>query len=306
VILKHEVNWIDAKHALHIPGVSLEQMIERVRKQSLKYVERFGPGAILWTKCGFCEDIVAASHKDVMHFRTETERRTPQKKKKNTNSCETGGYNETARDSQRQPVQRQTKATPQKGKGGGKGKGGQQQVPGRAAMTPQQIQQTQPYQYPQMPAYQQMQQYGQQGNYSQQSGQFYPVQQGGQPQAFHPQGHPQTGGAGFLSPGLALGGSAAYAPSQPELRQLRLEKLACIDRERHNTAPPEKQARQARQAWQPRRRPRATLAASASAADLNDPDRYKGALLFVTGISCNYRDSPYKADGEGELQKTLV
>jgi hypothetical protein len=30
---------------------------------------------------------------------------------------------------------------------------------------------------------------------------------------------------------------------------------------------------------------------------------YEGALLFVTGISCNYKDSPYKGDWRGAMTK---
>jgi hypothetical protein len=67
MILGKEVNWMEAKRAVNIPGVSPAQKLERIQKQLEKYVERFGPGAVLWTKCGFCEDV--ATNEKVAHFR---------------------------------------------------------------------------------------------------------------------------------------------------------------------------------------------------------------------------------------------
>ena len=48
----------------------------------MKYVERFGPGAILWTKCGFC-DAVAEDLDEVAHFRPNKTVGTTLKKSKN-------------------------------------------------------------------------------------------------------------------------------------------------------------------------------------------------------------------------------
>lgn len=62
------VKWIDAKNACDIPGVTPERVMEALRRQVEKYVERFGPGAILWTKCGFCKDVLSGV-KGVSHFR---------------------------------------------------------------------------------------------------------------------------------------------------------------------------------------------------------------------------------------------
>jgi len=68
IIRGKQVNWIDAKNAGDIPGVTPERVMEALRRQVEKYVERFGPGAILWTKCGFCKDVLSGV-KGVSHFR---------------------------------------------------------------------------------------------------------------------------------------------------------------------------------------------------------------------------------------------
>ena len=79
MICGHEVNWIDAKNAVHIPGVSPESMLKQWHEQSEKYVERFGPGAILWTKCGFCEAVAKANDK-VAHFRPDCQKQKRKQK----------------------------------------------------------------------------------------------------------------------------------------------------------------------------------------------------------------------------------
>lgn len=68
IIRGKQVNWIDAKNAGDIPGVTPERVMEALRGQVEKYVERFGPGAILWTKCGFCKDVLSGVE-GVSHFR---------------------------------------------------------------------------------------------------------------------------------------------------------------------------------------------------------------------------------------------
>eukprot|EP01045_Picozoa_sp_COSAG04_P022317 COSAG04_NODE_2505_length_3995_cov_23.581366_3_plen_470_part_00 len=64
----HEVNWIDAKNALLIPGVSDEGRVQRHRQQFKNYVDSYGPGAVLWLKCGFSERWVD-DQPGVVHFR---------------------------------------------------------------------------------------------------------------------------------------------------------------------------------------------------------------------------------------------
>jgi hypothetical protein len=68
-IMGHELRWIDAKNSAIIPGVSDEQKVEKLRNQAAKYVKHFGPGAFLWTKCGFPEIMVAELGDGVVHFR---------------------------------------------------------------------------------------------------------------------------------------------------------------------------------------------------------------------------------------------
>ncbi len=63
-----QVRWIDAKSACVIPGVTPERVITALRAQVEKYVREFGPGAILWTKCGFCKDVLSGVE-GVSHFR---------------------------------------------------------------------------------------------------------------------------------------------------------------------------------------------------------------------------------------------
>jgi hypothetical protein len=50
------IRWIDVKNSLCIPNVSFDSQSE-VKLQAQKYVKRFGPGAIVWTKCGFAESL---------------------------------------------------------------------------------------------------------------------------------------------------------------------------------------------------------------------------------------------------------
>jgi hypothetical protein len=63
-----QVKWIDVKSACVIPEVTPERVIAALRAQVEKYVRKFGPGAILWTKCGFCKDVLSGV-KGVSHFR---------------------------------------------------------------------------------------------------------------------------------------------------------------------------------------------------------------------------------------------
>jgi hypothetical protein len=62
-----QVGWIDAKNKLLLPDVSSPKELERFEKQVGRYVERYGPGAILWTKAGFSSSIVKL-HPSVAHF----------------------------------------------------------------------------------------------------------------------------------------------------------------------------------------------------------------------------------------------
>lgn len=59
-IMDKEVRWIEAKNCVMLPGITPPSILEDLEKQVAKYVERFGPGAILWTKCGFSPDIQIA------------------------------------------------------------------------------------------------------------------------------------------------------------------------------------------------------------------------------------------------------
>ena len=60
------VRWIECKNKLLIPGLSSGREVTSYDKQIKKYVENFGPGAVLWKK-GFCEDIMER-HAQVFHF----------------------------------------------------------------------------------------------------------------------------------------------------------------------------------------------------------------------------------------------
>jgi hypothetical protein len=50
------IRWIEVKNSLCIPDVSFDSQSE-IKVQAQKYVKRFGPGAIVWTKCGFAESL---------------------------------------------------------------------------------------------------------------------------------------------------------------------------------------------------------------------------------------------------------
>ena len=56
VIHGQVIRWIEVKNSLCIPDVSFDSQSE-VKLQAQKYVKRFGPGAIVWTKCGFTESL---------------------------------------------------------------------------------------------------------------------------------------------------------------------------------------------------------------------------------------------------------
>ena len=65
------VKWIDAKKCLLLPGVSAAKEEKNKVEQMAKYTKKFGPGAILWLKSGFCESIVDIMGPDVAHFTIE-------------------------------------------------------------------------------------------------------------------------------------------------------------------------------------------------------------------------------------------
>lgn len=67
-IMGYDLRWIDAKNSAIIPGVSNEQMMEKLRNQAAKYA-KLGPGAFFWTKCGFPEIMVGELGDRVVHLR---------------------------------------------------------------------------------------------------------------------------------------------------------------------------------------------------------------------------------------------
>ena len=76
-IMGKKVNWIDVKHDLVIPGVTPERRMKKLRCQVERYVARFGPGAVLWTKLGFCKDVLP-DVEGVAHFRPKDRPMSPQ------------------------------------------------------------------------------------------------------------------------------------------------------------------------------------------------------------------------------------
>ena len=76
-IMGKKVNWIDVKHDLVIPGVTPERRMKKLRCQVERYVARFGPGAVLWTKLGFCKDVLP-DVEGVAHFRPKDRPTSPQ------------------------------------------------------------------------------------------------------------------------------------------------------------------------------------------------------------------------------------
>ena len=76
-IMGKKVNWIDVKHDLVIPGVTPERSMKKLRCQVERYVARFGPGAVLWTKLGFCKDVLP-DVEGVAHFRPKDRPMSPQ------------------------------------------------------------------------------------------------------------------------------------------------------------------------------------------------------------------------------------
>lgn len=66
-ILGKQCFWAEAKHSLVLPGVSPDRIIADIKRQTDKYVEAFGPGLILWTKCGFCDSIRAELSNEILH-----------------------------------------------------------------------------------------------------------------------------------------------------------------------------------------------------------------------------------------------
>ena len=67
MILGRECFWAEAKHSVVLPGVSPGRIIADIKRQTDKYVEAFGPGLILWTKCGFSDSIRAELSDQIMH-----------------------------------------------------------------------------------------------------------------------------------------------------------------------------------------------------------------------------------------------
>jgi hypothetical protein len=55
VLFGQTIHWIDAKNSLVVPGLSPDKIVYSMSKQMKTYTETFGPGAILWTKCGFSQ-----------------------------------------------------------------------------------------------------------------------------------------------------------------------------------------------------------------------------------------------------------
>ena len=51
-----DIHWIDVKNSLCSPNVSLDSQSD-IKQQADKYVNRFGQGAFVWTKCGFAESL---------------------------------------------------------------------------------------------------------------------------------------------------------------------------------------------------------------------------------------------------------
>jgi hypothetical protein len=67
LILGKMCHWAEAKHSVVVPGLSPEKIIADIKRQTDKYVETFGPGVILWTKCGFPESIRAEFSQSILH-----------------------------------------------------------------------------------------------------------------------------------------------------------------------------------------------------------------------------------------------
>lgn len=67
MILGKMCHWAEAKHSVVVPGLSPAKIIADIKRQTDKYVEAFGPGLILWTKCGFCESLRAELSPAVLH-----------------------------------------------------------------------------------------------------------------------------------------------------------------------------------------------------------------------------------------------
>jgi len=67
MILGKECFWTEAKHSVVLPGVSPSRIIADIKRQTDKYVEAFGPGLILWTKCGFSDSIRAELSEHILH-----------------------------------------------------------------------------------------------------------------------------------------------------------------------------------------------------------------------------------------------
>jgi hypothetical protein len=66
-----DIHWIDAKNALMIPGLTPAEHLDRLEKQMRKYTERFGSGAILWTRGFFSPQIAHNLPSEVLHLRRD-------------------------------------------------------------------------------------------------------------------------------------------------------------------------------------------------------------------------------------------
>jgi hypothetical protein len=56
VIHGKDIRWIEVKNSLLIPEVSFDTQ-SKIKEQAQKFVERFGHGAFVWTKCGFVKSL---------------------------------------------------------------------------------------------------------------------------------------------------------------------------------------------------------------------------------------------------------
>jgi len=56
VIHGKDIRWIEVKNSLLIPDVSFDTQ-SQIKDQARKFVERFGHGAFVWTKCGFVKSL---------------------------------------------------------------------------------------------------------------------------------------------------------------------------------------------------------------------------------------------------------
>ncbi|KAJ1415358.1 hypothetical protein B484DRAFT_482111 [Ochromonadaceae sp. CCMP2298] len=60
--------WVEVKNCICVPGVTPYQTLRKAKDQTDKYVEKYGPGVVLWGKLGFCESIKAQMSDQIMHL----------------------------------------------------------------------------------------------------------------------------------------------------------------------------------------------------------------------------------------------